>query len=445
MKLTYLQSASVVIEDKNVKILCDPWLVDGAYLGSWALYPPYDFNPDLFSDVDFIYISHVHPDHFNVPTLKQLKKTIPIIIHDFPVKYLKNNLEKLGFKVIEIPHNKRVHLKNDVYINILAADNCDPQLCSKFFGCSFLEDKPGTNWIDTMSVIDNGEEVIVNTNDCPFELSKIISKKIKDQYKKIDMLLVGYSGASGYPHCFEMTEIEREAAAKKKTDLNYWRGENYIKLFEPKYFMPFAGRYVLQGKLARFNSLKGEPELEEGFQYLVSKIDQNNHQGILLNPNEYFDLTMGTTSKPYEPINKNMKEEYITNSLSKILFPYELDPEPSLTEIKELIPKCYDRFERTRKRIGLKSNTNILLELSNDELLCISCNGNGYRFISTTQILDFQPYLKMSLDKKLLIRCLKEPKLAHWNNAEGGSHIFYERVPEIFDRGLYYCFSFFHS
>ena len=32
-----------------------------------------------------------------------------------------------------------------------------------------------------------------------------------------------------------------------------------------------------------------------------------------------------------------MKEEYITNSLSKILFPYELDPEPSLTEIKELI------------------------------------------------------------------------------------------------------------
>lgn len=445
MKLTYLQSASVVIEDKNVKILCDPWLVDGAYLGSWALYPPYDFKPELFSDVDFIYISHIHPDHFNIPTLKQLKKNIPILIHDFPVKYLKNNLEKLGFEVIEIPHDKRVHLKNNIHINILAADNCDPQLCSKFFGCSFLEDKPGTNWIDTMSVIDNGKEVIVNTNDCPFELAKVTSKRIKDQYKKIDMLLVGYSGASGYPHCFKMTEIEREAAAKKKMELNYWRGENYIKLFEPKYFMPFAGRYLLQGKLAQFNSSKGEPELEDGFQYLISKINQDNHKGILLNPNEYFDLTTGKASKPYAPIDKSMKEKYIENSLSKVLFPYELDPEPSLAEIKELIPKCYDRFERTRKRIGLKSDTNILLDVSNDEMLCISCSGNGYRFIPTVQTSNLKPYLKMSLDKKLLFRCLKEPKLAHWNNAEGGSHIFYERVPEIFDRGLYYCFSFFHS
>ena len=34
MNLTYLQSASVMIQDQDVKILCDPWLVDGAYLGS---------------------------------------------------------------------------------------------------------------------------------------------------------------------------------------------------------------------------------------------------------------------------------------------------------------------------------------------------------------------------------------------------------------------------
>ena len=45
MKITYLNSASVLIEDKNVKILCDPWL-DGeeVYFGSWGIYPPYDFN-----------------------------------------------------------------------------------------------------------------------------------------------------------------------------------------------------------------------------------------------------------------------------------------------------------------------------------------------------------------------------------------------------------------
>ena len=61
MKITYLNSASVLIEDKNVKILCDPWLDGEEYFGSWGIYPPYDFRPEIFDDVDFIHISHIHP------------------------------------------------------------------------------------------------------------------------------------------------------------------------------------------------------------------------------------------------------------------------------------------------------------------------------------------------------------------------------------------------
>ena len=48
MKVTQLNSASVLIEDdsgdSNVKILCDPWLEGEEYIGSWAIYPPYDFK-----------------------------------------------------------------------------------------------------------------------------------------------------------------------------------------------------------------------------------------------------------------------------------------------------------------------------------------------------------------------------------------------------------------
>ena len=46
MKVRYLTSASVIIEHKNTKILCDPWLVDGEYYGSWCHYPKLDFKPD---------------------------------------------------------------------------------------------------------------------------------------------------------------------------------------------------------------------------------------------------------------------------------------------------------------------------------------------------------------------------------------------------------------
>ena len=139
MKITYLNSASVLIEDKNVKILCDPWLDGEEYFGSWGIYPPYNFNSKKFDDVDFIHISNIHPDHCSSSTLSKLNKKIPIIIHKFPEKFLKSFLENLGFNVIELEHNKRTKLKDNVYINVLAADDCNPEICGKLMGCNNLE------------------------------------------------------------------------------------------------------------------------------------------------------------------------------------------------------------------------------------------------------------------------------------------------------------------
>ena len=86
MKITQLNSASNIIEDSvngcTVKILCDPWLIDEEYLGSWAIYPPYNFNPENFADLDFIYISHIHPYHSSANTLSKLdKKCLAVSIY----------------------------------------------------------------------------------------------------------------------------------------------------------------------------------------------------------------------------------------------------------------------------------------------------------------------------------------------------------------------------
>lgn len=65
MKIRYIKSACVAIEIKEVKILTDPWLVDGEYYGSWCHYPKLKFDQDYFDNIDYIYISHIHPDHFS--------------------------------------------------------------------------------------------------------------------------------------------------------------------------------------------------------------------------------------------------------------------------------------------------------------------------------------------------------------------------------------------
>ena len=447
MKLTFFQSSAVMIETKGVKILCDPWLVDGELYGSWNHYPPIDFQPQNFNDVDFIYLSHIHQDHFSKKSLSKLNKDIPVIIHNFENKILRENIKEMGFKVNELNHNDRTHLKNQVFINILAADNCDPSICYKYFGCAPLESKYGSTSIDTMSVIDDQDNVLVNTNDCPFELSFTAATTLKEKYSKIDMLLVGYTSASAYPQCFTLSEAEKIREKERMQQDFLKKAENYVNLFEPDYFMPFAGRYTLAGKLAPLNDYRGVTELDDAFSYFTNSknIDVEKSKCIILNPGSIFDTETGQPSEPYKKIDKIQKQQYIQNVLAKRKLDYESEQEPEIDEIKSLIGKCYERFERKRKELRFSSDTTVLIKLSSEEFLAISCNGNGWKIIKQKNIDDYKNYVKLSLDTRLLKWILSGPRYAHWNVAENGSHITFERMPNVYERGLYYCLAFFYA
>ena len=66
--------------------------------------------------------------------------------------------------------------------------------------------------------------------------------------------------------------------------------EQYVNLFQPRYFFPFAGRYTLAGKLSSLNEYKGAYELEEAYNYFKqsSRMDLTKNECILLNSQEYF-------------------------------------------------------------------------------------------------------------------------------------------------------------
>ncbi len=445
MKLTYLQSSAVIIEHEGVKIFCDPWLVDGELYGSWSHYPPSNFDPTKFNDIDYIYLSHIHQDHFSQKTLSKMNHDIPVIIFNFKSKALKNGIENLGYKVIELDHNNRTKLKNNLHINILSADNCNPELCHRYFGCTPLEVKFGLTSIDTMCVIDNGEETIVNTNDCPYDLSFAASHQIKEKYDKIDLLLVGYTSASAFPQCFVMNEDDKNLAIQKLKNNFLQKTEQYVNLFKPKHYMPFAGRYTLTGNLAHLNKFKGVSTLEEAYNFLstTNNIDQEKHKCFILNSESSFDITTEKISQPYVPINKNAQDEYISHILSKRKLDYEFDDDPTEEELLSYIPKAYENFESKRKEIGFESDTTILIEISSKKILEMSCNGKGYKILEGKK--DYKKFVKLTLDKRLLRWLLKGPRYAYWGTAENGSHIIFERKPEIYERGLYYCMSFFYA
>jgi UDP-MurNAc hydroxylase len=449
MKVQFLRSASVLIEANGVKILTDPWLVDGEYFGSWAHCPPYDFDPAAFADVDFIYLSHIHPDHLSRKTLALLPRHVPVLIHAYATRFLRANVEALGFRALELPHNRRTHLRNGVHINVLAADNCDPTVCGKFFGCPQVEKTFGSTQIDSMSVVDDGHHVVVNVNDCPFELARDSLALVREQYADIDLLLTGYSGAGPYPQCFPgLTAAERDRASAAKKSQFLRQGERFITALQPRYYLPFAGTYTLAGKLARLNPHRGVPELEEACEFFErrdSPIDRNRSQCVALGPGGVIDLASGERWGSHVPSDHTVKQRYIDDVLLARLLDYETHDVPDVAELKALVPEAYDRMERKRRELGFSSDTRVYICLGDGVAARISLSGGEVDFVAEQNAHHEDRFVLLRTDQRLLFWLLKGPRLAHWNNAEIGSHIEFERRPDMFERGLYHVMCSFHA
>ena len=444
MKLTHIASACHLIEYGGKKILADPWIFGDEYYGSWTHYPPVDIEPDYFRDIDAIYLSHIHPDHFSISSMKHFNKNIPILIHSYDAKFFKKNIENLGFSVTELPHGESYDFGNGLKLYIYAADDCNPELCFKFHGCGKMEKKFGSTSVDTMAVFETQEHVVLNVNDCPWDLSEKTIDRVLNNHKDITFLLVGYTGAGSYPQCWENYTKEQKINiyGKQKRDQFLQMGIKYINKVKPKYYMPFAGTYTLQGPLHRLNELKCVPELEDALMFYDSNISSST--GILLNSGENFNLSTNSYSREYKKINREERDKYIKEVLAHKSFSYHEDPIPTLEHLLELVPKAFSNFERKRKELNYTSETCVYLYLLDNKVLQISCSGENYKVVDESDMKK-SSFVSYRVDTRLLARILKGPKYAHWNNAEIGSHIMFSRSPDIYDRALHYCMNFFHG
>ena len=451
MKIKLYRSATIGLDLNGYMLLMDPWLTDGEYYGSWSHYPYYDLDNNIneINSYNAIYISHIHPDHCSDDTLQKISKKIPIYIHSFHTKFLKLKLERIGFKVIELENNKRTKLDNNAYINIFAADNCNPELCFKFAGCADFTAKEGhSQQIDTLSIIDDGKNVLMNVNDCPIELAQSTLQDIKKQYEQINVLLTGYSGAGSYPQCFENLNLEEKintSQLMRKKFLN--QAIKYIDEIKPNYYLPFAGTYSLTGKLSNLQNLRSVSNIDDAYNFFENyyslKNLSNSIRPLKLNTGSTFDLNTKEYDKNYKKINYDEYQSYIDSELSNRLFDYEKDKVPCFDEIYELSKKAHQKFldKMLINNVNLKSDIFVKV---NERSLMLSKDKNLLVVRSDEINQKSKKYVRYETDNRLLKRLLLGPRYAHWNNAEIGSHLKFFRKPNVFERDVYSSMVYFH-
>lgn len=445
MKIKLYRSATVSVNVDGFKILQDPWLTDGEYYGSWSHYPPFDIKRNIneINSHNIIYISHIHPDHCSDSTMELINKNIPICIHKFHAKFLKFKLERLGFKIIELENGKRHEVHKDIYLNIFAADNCDPQLCYKFMGCADMSAKEESQQIDTLAVISSKKNVLLNVNDCPFDLAKSTFDDIHKQYEKIDVLLTGYQNASPYPQCFDNLNTEEKINIGKEISISCLnKALSFIKNFKPKYFLPFAGTYALTGSLAHLNDLRSVPTIDDAYNFLSQ--NQNFSQPIKINPESSFCLTTQSVDIPYKKFDKKDYDNYVNLVLKKKRLTYEQNSIPDFDTIYNLCQKAYVKYLDKKMINNIKLSTDIYIQYFNKLIKIPKEENSKLSVIDKNKIEKNSKFVIYRTDPRLLELLLNGPRYAHWNNAEIGSHINFYRKPNIFERDVYVSMCYFH-
>ncbi len=310
MEIEFISHAGFIVEVESKKIFIDPWTKGKTFNDGWALTAgDIDVN---YSEIDYIFVTHEHPDHFNFPTLKSIskidKERIKILYQKHASPRLKNAFEKMGFsEVIELPIYKWIKI-DEINLYCGSAGSMD----------SFL-------------AIKSGGKTILNLNDCTFNSKQY--KYISREIGTVDFLFTQFSFANWVGN----QQDEMDASLKKIEDIQLQK-----QIFAPKYIIPFASFvYFCNQENARMNSWANTPRdilnlkiPEIQFMYPHDKIDTNN---VLfnsefavqkyMNDNEKIDIQPTPDPVSFEEITLAV-EENLELFRKKIKYPFRRSVKP---------------------------------------------------------------------------------------------------------------------
>jgi UDP-MurNAc hydroxylase len=209
VKIRFVSHASFSVTSQGTTLLCDPWLFGKAFNRGWALLSP--AAPIAWNEVDYVWISHQHPDHLHFPTLKsvdlQQRKRLTMLYQKHASSRIPKVLQGLGYPtVLELSLNRWLRLRDGFEVMCGSAGSMDSWLAVRAGGITIL-----------------------NLNDCMIEPRQL--DYISSLVGKVTVLLTQFSFANWIGnHGDELGEVENKLREFKER----------VAFFAPEMTVPFA-------------------------------------------------------------------------------------------------------------------------------------------------------------------------------------------------------------
>ena len=261
MKITHFSNSFITVSSKGDRIVCDPW-VGKANATGWQSFPEFSYSAlrENLADVRWVYLSHLHDDHFHPDTLKSCGLLDrEIIIKRFQSPLLRERLNRLGVLRIHEVDPFTVQQFGQFELSIF------PQLTSN---SSSLNDDLNYD-LDTSIAIKAEGTVFFNQVDNPLSLQDLtlIRNFIFEKLGAVDLACIMSGAASEYPHLFlgiDQAAEKRRIVDRSLTELGEW-----LRLLKPRYFFPAGGTYLIPGWMGVFNDKIAQPDCTEISQYVA--------------------------------------------------------------------------------------------------------------------------------------------------------------------------------
>lgn len=131
--ITLVSHASVLLDTPAGTIWTDPWMHSRAFNDSWALLGDPVVSDEALERVSWIWISHEHPDHFNVPTLRnlpdELKQRVTVLFQANNSDKMVKAFNAFGFSnTRRLPHRAPVDLAPGLQVSCYQVGQMDSAL-----------------------------------------------------------------------------------------------------------------------------------------------------------------------------------------------------------------------------------------------------------------------------------------------------------------------------
>jgi UDP-MurNAc hydroxylase len=217
VRITYLAHASLLVEAGGIRLVTDPWLDGPTYLNAWWHFPAPAARADDLRDVDYVYLTHEHVDHFHEPTLRRLPRSAQILIGRFITPRFADKLRALGFqRVRELPHGREVALSERL----------------RATSYQYRAD-------DTALVLSDGEATLLNVNDCLLRARSL--DQVLARHPRPDLLAMSFANAEAYPICYELEDPAELPDWDDRSRFDAFLDK--VRRIDPRAFVPFASMF----------------------------------------------------------------------------------------------------------------------------------------------------------------------------------------------------------